>query len=387
MQQFPQFTHLPAELRIQIWKEAASTPSIHAFDVCCPSPSRTRCSLTRNKSGVLDHTTSGVYLDQIPLSRSDDTSNPRRDKEGQKKEIKCASGLPFDPSISIRYSCSEAFAAVRKQDNLQQMCLSRSNPAPGDNNLEDIDFDTVYLLGRGGNKYIRYNNAIGLLHLRFGPSLPTNSHMGILDPNGSAEDDYTLRVFKGSLSNVFLYPWSSGMVSTLQNARMVAFDAADLEPAMPLSMLRSLAPEALKWEVNCLAGRFMELELFYVVDYSIDRVEHEYEKSFDSRPKSSPEGSLSRSCGPEGTRCLARKLYMHPATASAVAARQPDVFYRNGVTYREVFDLEALGWSEESPLFVVLRMLCEEIWKQQFALLEGSKGRVPFQGVRVLRCR
>lgn len=35
---FPQFSKLPAELRLSIWEAAVSSPSMHLFDICLPAP-------------------------------------------------------------------------------------------------------------------------------------------------------------------------------------------------------------------------------------------------------------------------------------------------------------------------------------------------------------
>ncbi|KAL4796464.1 hypothetical protein BDV19DRAFT_361031 [Aspergillus venezuelensis] len=345
MQEFPHFSRLPAELRIQIWEEAASVARVHTFDVCFPS--RMEFSSARNKRYMPGDEPSGIYLARFPGAEDGIEPGPREDKEGEEQEWRRTRGLPLSPYASIRLSCSEAFEALRVREK---------------------------------NRF-GYNNAKDLLHLRFGSALSPNP--GILDPNCSADDDYTPRVFKSSLSDVFLYSWTSGIISTLQNARMIALEIADLELAMPLSLLKMFAPGALKQEVGCLAERLSNLEVLYVVDYSIGLGEHGRKTGFDHNPNALPRGSASKTRSEEPG--IAQKLNTCLNTAPSAGARHPGVFRGSGVTYREVLDLEDLGWSESSSKFVVLRMLCEEIWKLQSASAKDGEG-VCFRGVRVLKC-
>ncbi|KAL4954768.1 hypothetical protein BDW69DRAFT_162401 [Aspergillus filifer] len=379
MQNFPQFPCLPAELRIQIWQEAASVSRAHTFDVCFPS--RMVISCARSKRGMLGDEPSGVYLAHVPVTGDESESSPREDEEGEEQEWRCPKDSPSNLYASIRLSCSEAFEALRSQNHRKLQYPSGSESDFGSESDGDVRFNTVFLPVQEANRYI-YENARDLLHLRFGSALPSNS--GFLDPNCSAEDDYTPRVFKSSLSDMFLYPWSSGLTSTLQNARMIALDIADLELAIPLSLLKAFAPGSLEQEVGYLANRLSKLEVLYVVDYSIGLGEHGRETDLDHGPNPHRGSAAPPKVLSEYT-VMAQNLQTRLSSAPSTAARHPSVFHGKGVTYREVLDLEALGWDENSSVFVVLKIICEEIWKMQSASAKGGEG-VRFQGVRVLKC-
>ncbi|KAL5043637.1 hypothetical protein BDW71DRAFT_187482 [Aspergillus fruticulosus] len=363
MQDFPRFNDLPAELRIQIWRETCPVPGIHVFDVCIPS---VKTGLRLSQAQELRHVEisppSSVFLDQVmvapknrPVSQNDTNQQPRH--TCRNASSKCS--LTSDPSTylitdSIRQSCPEASSSLGSQPP-----ASSSNP----DNPNSIKLNSIYLPLRGqGGKQIHYNNISDTLHLRFSRSASYASAFdpGMLNPNDGSEDAY-LRVFKSSLSDVLLYPWSKGFTTTLQDARRVALDKADLQLEIDLSSRNRFTRDAVYQEVNCLAAHFARgLEVLYVVDYCVGGCSG----GIDERNGADKiRGELSRHLGDN------------------VGERDPDVFYGNGVTYREVCSLESLGWSEETPVFMVLEMFAEAIRKQQ-----QEEGKDCFQGVRVLAC-
>ncbi|RDW76291.1 uncharacterized protein DSM5745_06283 [Aspergillus mulundensis] len=364
LQGFPRFYDLPAELRIQIWREACPTPGIHAFDVCIPSPQtglrifQARAEVKGEDVHMQFEPPTSVFLDQVvvpqtknkPVPQSD--SNKRDQSTCRNANTKCS--LTSDPSAylltdSIAQSCPEASSSF--------------NPPASSNrsSTTNTKINTVNLPIRGPKgKQIHYNNLTDTLHLRFGPSVLANTPFDpwFLNPYDGSEDAY-IRVFKGSLSDILLYPWSTELTGTLQSARRIAIDIADLQ--MEMAPTHAFALEAIYQEVECLVARFAKgLEVLYAVDYCMGQC---------------------RRCETAGVKVrgdLTRKLdYI-------AGEREPDVIYGNGATYSEVYDLEALGWSEETPAFIVLKMFAEAIGKQQ---REEGKGEVCFQGVRVLACR
>ncbi|KAL4930114.1 uncharacterized protein BDV17DRAFT_290097 [Aspergillus undulatus] len=201
---------------------------------------------------MADDEPSGVFLDHVTIDRIKDIAGDDRHQRTKDRKT----GLTFDPSSylaanSLRQSCSEAFSL-----------FPASKPSPPDRgNTFEHDSNTIHLPARDPSRSIIYDNQTDLLHLRFGPALPYD--LGTFDPNGSADEDYAPRVFKSSLSDILLYPWTPEMSSTLRNARRIAIDLADLELALPLSLLRAVAPQALGQEVACLVEWFqLGLEAF-----------------------------------------------------------------------------------------------------------------------------
>ncbi|KAL4740784.1 hypothetical protein BDV11DRAFT_84692 [Aspergillus similis] len=371
MQDFPRFNDLPAELRIQIWRATCPAPGIHVFDVCIPSgQTGWRISQVQKglKSGHLGNISpSSVFLDQLMVSRTTQTNKRPASHRGTTKQLRhtCRNAdsicsLTSDPSIylvadSIRQSCPEASSSLQP---LLSAPLSNPN---GDINTK---LNSIHLPLRGqSGKQIHYNNILDTLHLRFGPptSYASPFDPGMLNPNDGSEDAY-LRIFKSSLSDVLLYPWSNEFTLTLQNARRVALDIADLRLEIGLSSRNRFSREAVYQELECLASRLARgLEVLYVVDYCAGGCR-------------SPTGEMD---GLTNTRGELWRMLAHKPDE-----RDPDVFYGNGVTYQEVICLESLGWNEETPEFIVLRMFAEAIRKQQ-----GKEDQGCFQGVRVLACQ
>ncbi|KAL6236462.1 hypothetical protein BDW75DRAFT_206867 [Aspergillus navahoensis] len=363
MQGFPHFNDLPAELRIQVWRQTCPAPGIHVFDVCIPSAQTgLRISQAQELRHVEIEPPSSIFLDQIMVPSKNRPAFQKDSNKQQTRHIcrnatsKCS--LTSDPSTylmtdSIRQSCPEASSALGFQSP-----ASSSNPS----NTDSTKLNCIHLPLRGhGGKQIHYNNISDTLHLRFGPSTSYTSAFDpcMLNPNDGSEDAY-LRVFKSSLSDALLYPWSTGFTSTLQNARRIALDLADLQLEMGLGLRNGFVYEAVYQEVECLAARLARgLEVLYVVDYCAGRCRGISKKDGLSKRR----GELSKESGYNA------------------GEEDPDIFYGNGVTFREVFSLESLDWSEESPVFMVLEMFAEALREQQ-----REEGKVCFQGVRVLIC-
>lgn len=64
--------------------------------------------------------------------------------------------------------------------------------------------------------------------------------------------------------------------------------------------------------------------------------------------------------------------------------RQPDTIHGVGKVWREVFDLEVLGWHEKHPGFVFAETMSEVIRLQQGSWHGEGDKRPTFKGVRVL---
>ncbi|KAL4781532.1 hypothetical protein BJX76DRAFT_363543 [Aspergillus varians] len=360
MQRFPRFPCLPSELRIQIWQETRPRPGIHAFNVCIPShanyPQISQAQYEPRTAENESEPLSGVFFDQITVPQAKNLvlpSRPHINTSSTEQNLQCdaKSDPSSDPSAylvtdSVRQSCPEALSSLEIQPVSNTRNINESN-------------NSVHLPARGHDKRIWYDNTSDVLLLQF--SRPISLNMGMLDPNGGAEDDYT-RVFKSWLSDIFLYPWSSEFTSTLLNARRVAIDVAEIETEM--SPLSSIFREIIYQEVQCLSYWLQnDLEVLYVVDRCVGRC------------RGCRKGGLDiSSLTAQAKRGLSKRLEHH------VVERESDVFYGNGVTFREIFALESLGWSEKSPTFVVLSMFAE-------AIQEHQGKQACFQGVRVLACQ
>ncbi|KAL4813655.1 hypothetical protein BDW67DRAFT_192706 [Aspergillus spinulosporus] len=366
MQEFPRFDDLPAELRIKIWQAACPAPGIHVFDVCIPS-AQTEWRISQAQQGsksrhVGNGSQSSVFLDQFMVSETKNRSVSQKCTTNQSRHtcrnVNANCSLTSDPSIylvadSIRQSCLEASSSLQPR---------QSAPSSNPNDKISTKVNSIHLPLRGQRgKQVNYNNILDTLHLCFGPptSYASPFDPGVLNPNDGSEDAY-LRIFKSGLSDVLLYPWSNDFTLTLQNARRIALDIADLDLEIGLSSRNRFARETVYQEVECVASRLAKgLEVLYVVDYCAG----------DCRSREMN--------GLENARGELRSMLSHNA-----GERDPDVFYGNGVTYREVTSLESLGWTEETPLFIVLRMFAEAIREHQ----EEENQRC-FQGVRVLACQ
>ncbi|KAL4751462.1 hypothetical protein BDW72DRAFT_91543 [Aspergillus terricola var. indicus] len=371
MQDFSRFNELPAELRIQIWRAACPAPGIHVFDVCIPS-AQTGWRISQVQQGLNsghlgNSIPSSVFLDQLTVSQNTQSKTGPASQRGTTKQSQhtCRNAnaicsLISDPSTyliadSIRQSCPEASSSLQPLP---------SAPLGNPNGNISTKLNSIHLPLRGQEgKQIHYNNLLDTLHLRFGPptSYASPFDPGMLNPNDGSEDAY-LRIFKSGLSDVLLYPWSNEFTLTLRNARRVALDMADLHLEIGLSSRNRFARETVYQEVECLASRLAKgLEVLYVVDYCAG----------GCRSRTGEMDGLTNTRG-ELWRMLAHKT----------GERDPDVFYGNGVTYQEVTSLESLGWSEETPVFIVLKMFAEAIREQQ-----GEEDQGCFQGVRVLACQ
>lgn len=366
MQDFPRFNDLPAELRIQIWRATCPTPGIHVFDVCIPS-AQTGWRISQAQKGLKSRhvgngSPSSVFLDQFIVSKDKSRLVSQRGTTKQSRHT-CSNAnancsLTSDPSIylvadSIRQSCLEALSSIQPRP---------SAPSLNPNDKISTKVNTIHLPLRGqGGKQVHYNSILDILHLRFGPptSYASPFDPGVLNPNDGSEDAY-LRIFKSGLSDVLLYPWSDELTLTLQHARRIALDIADLHLEIGLGPRNRFARETVYQEVECLAARLAKgLEVLYVVDYCAGSC-----RSRETDGMGNTQGEL-------------RKML-----AYTTGEREPDVFHGNGVTYREITSLESLGWNEETPMFIVLKMFAEAIREQQ-----GEEDQGCFQGVRVLACQ
>ncbi|OJI97621.1 hypothetical protein ASPVEDRAFT_68355 [Aspergillus versicolor CBS 583.65] len=363
MQTFPRFMDLPPELRLQIWQDARPKPAIHAFDLCIPAcaPSHPKESiesfkLARHKSDIAGQ----IFLDQpivsrpktlLPVDTDADTKNQ------QSSYCSIESALPFDPSAylvtdSIQQSCLEADWALE---------LPPSSP----NRTNTTAFNSVHLPAQGRDKRIWYDNRTEVLLLRFGVLFPSESD--ILVHNLTTNHYYYTGVLNSNLSNVMEHKWSPQFASTLKNARRLAFDATEI--TSDCAVLGPPASHLLSRLVKQLSLFLRrDLECLYIVDHCIGRC-----------------GKCGKGGLDIGKIAVRTKDGLSKKLNFSEGERSPDVFHGNGVTYREVFALEELGWNEGTTAFLIARTFAETIRKVQ---KEGYELQKPcFQGVRVLACQ
>ncbi|KAH7254756.1 hypothetical protein B0J15DRAFT_397538 [Fusarium solani] len=183
---------------------------------------------------------------------------------------------------------------------------------------------------------VSYNNNDDVLCLRFGLSCDVRQEVGPL--------------FRNNISRILEAEWSGEMASSLFSARRLAIDIAELWSP------DGLDPMSIAYFCCCIQN---DLEVLYLVDYCVGRCQKCFKGSLTSK-------ELSRS------KCeLANELDAED--------REVDVVHGSTVTYREISNLEKLGWDSDHSAFGLARIMGDTIREQQ-----GAEG--PFRSVRILVC-
>ncbi|TDZ61762.1 hypothetical protein CTRI78_v004125 [Colletotrichum trifolii] len=331
---FPQFMDLPIEVRLLIWEEAIAGPAVHAFDVCFPSKEGNE----RSKRAFQESRSHGLHTLKSRLRRTwwnqyeyvaflDPVESPQEPVSRPPEKN--------DPSMhrqrsSLRLSCREAAGCI---------------PARPDN------VNTVYLPGR--NSKFDYDNDQDLLFLRF----PDESAAEALEQyHRAAQRTREIRraSFANGITRALEAHWSLEMARTAWAAKRLAIDAGE-------TVLARLTAT----EMSFLTARFeRSLEALYLVVH----------------PGS--DASAART-GKPITADLQYKgeLYrkLHRRRLQENVERPPDVFHGVGVTYREIFNFEALPWEEMAYAYIFAWQYTDAVsWRQQI------NGADTFKGVRVL---
>lgn len=396
---FTKFPELPPEIQLQIWESTIATqPAMHLFDVCVPpcvsestvttvaSPTadshmenseETDRSLSKREAIYLDEATDTLYLSPLATTTTEDATPPGTELSTQ--------GARFgsDPSMykfraGLAATCIDAAATVR-----------RSMPA-----ARSGDTNTIYIGAPStarGCPSITYDNTQDVLYLRFTPP-------AFRFPDGGR--------LTSPVSAIFESVWSQELAGALHRARRVAIDVSQLWPDL---WARGVADDGehegagggevevseegeeeeeagdnddgslIMQDIAFLACTMQhDLEVLYLVDYCAGRC--------DCHPSSLKAQDLMERRD-EG---LYRDL-RNGETWQKEKMRKPDVIQGVGKVWREVFDLEKLGWDGEHPGFVFAEMFAEVIKMQQGNWMgddsqdgEVTKDRAKFQGVRVL---
>ncbi|KAF6834999.1 hypothetical protein CMUS01_05956 [Colletotrichum musicola] len=328
---FHRFPDLPPELRLKIWEEASAGPAMHVFDLCFPSwrgAERSRRAfedadgnISEDRRHRWEEYSRCVFLDKLE-------TGPRELRRATRVARHAHDPSAYRLRGALRLACVEAGANV-------------SRP---------VEENVVYLPGR--DEKIAYDNAEDVLFLRFRDSgALTELSQGVLfgefDASGA-----------NSLGEVLEGPWSAEMASTLHGARKIALDVAE---TWTLATVGTVMLEEVAYLGCCLQDGLCVL---YLVDHCPGRCSrcHRHEQN---AKRLQARGELFRQ--------------LHCMTASEDGVREPDVIRGVGKTYREVFDLEALGWTDTHPSYVFARAMDETLRSQQ-----ADADAQSFQGIRIL---
>lgn len=428
---FSKFPELPPEIQLQIWESTIATqPAMHLFDISVPPCVSQSSATTIISPTSVSHNgdsedaepepskREAIYLDEaadtLYLSPLATTSTEEATTSQGGTEVSSTQGARFrtDPSMykfrsSLASTCIDAAATVRRS-----LLPTSSRGRSDDRGGAGSDTNTIYLGAPStarGCASITYNNTQDVLYLRFSPP-------AFRFPGGGGGGRLT-----SPLSAIFESVWSQELAGALHRARRVAIDVSQLWPG--LSSCGAAGgeqqggdgggdgegqhgeengeggeAEVLGDEQEAAGGNddgslimqdiaFLactmqhNLEVLYLVDYCAGRC--------DSCP-SQPSSLRARDLMDRRDDGLYQAL-RNGETWQKEKVRQPDVIQGVGKVWREVFDLEKLGWDEEHPGFVFAEMFAEVVKMQQGNWMgdenqdgEFAREKPKFQGVRVL---
>ncbi|TPX07304.1 uncharacterized protein E0L32_010801 [Thyridium curvatum] len=209
---FSPFSRLPAELQIQIWKEASREPSIHTFDVCFPSrgaKGRARSAFT-SFGGMVDEERYAIYETTVFF----DATTLEPDLSVYKWKEK------------LRTTCWEANKAVQLQSSEPDRQLMHD--------VEHSDVNSVYL--PGPDRWVTYDNRLDVIHLRLradpmsGMESPGDIESGNINSAGEGSEPIPSRSPESmcGVSRLLDCLWSKEMATTVRLARHIAFDVSDV---------------------------------------------------------------------------------------------------------------------------------------------------------------
>lgn len=287
---------------------------------------------TRSQS---PHATAKTSLNHHNLKRVRKSTSPPR------RSTTCLSTLPTVSLAAFSTTAAGGFdpSGYKFRDILRATCVDAAATVRStESRIPDADRATVYL---PSGRQLVYDNARDVLHLRF---------LDAVKPGGAA----------APLSSIFQSLWSPALATALHSARRVAIDVSQIWPE--LAQQQHKLVQDIVFLVCTLQNH---LEVLYLVDYS------QGQKNVASTLASKDSELYSRfhSYGPE---------------RDAEKERSADVIHGNGTVWREVFDLERLGWHERHPGFVFGEMFGEVVRLQQGQWFGEGEKKATFQGVRVL---
>lgn len=164
------------------------------------------------------------------------------------------------------------------------------------------------------------------------------------------------------LSSIFQSLWSPSLAAALYNSRRIAIDVSQIWPNLAEDQHR------LVQDIVFLACTVQnDLEVLYLVDYSAGIGANHARAAKDLMEKND--------------NGLCRRLHHDWETDKM---RKGDVIEGVGMTWREVFGLEKLGWHERHPGFVFGEIFDEVVRLQQANWYGKGNSQATFKGVRVL---
>lgn len=317
---FPLFPRLPAELQLKIWEASYPKPGIHIFDICFQS----RQPFTEARDGLASETPYYAYQDRVFLDSVTITPGHCRG----------ASGTTFrtDPSTYR----TAAILSITSVDSAMATAASLDSGTLGSPNI-------VYLPRKG--KHVSYDNSTDVLCLHF-----NSSHQTEQDASNNARSHNSHTGTVNNISRILEAEWCEGMATALFNARRLAIDISELwSPS-------GIDPMSLAYLSCCIQNN---LEVLYLVDYCVGRCRRCWKGNLRQKDLVTRKCSLAKELDPKD--------------------RDMDVIYGSTITYRQISDLEKLGWDSDHSIFALANMIGDMIREQQ-----GPEGL--FSSVRVLVC-
>ncbi|EWZ85544.1 hypothetical protein FOWG_10654 [Fusarium oxysporum f. sp. lycopersici MN25] len=317
---FPLFARLPAELQLKIWDASYPQPGIHIFDVHFQPrqdfPGADKMILSETAD---DAHTERIFLDSLAVT-----------------PVSCqgfsATQFRSDPST------------YRIANTLSATSIDSVEVAKARLNSDKLGKSNIVHLDRNG-KRVSYDNSADVLCLRFGLNHPVvqGATNNILDPDSGL-------AIQNNISRILQAEWSEGMAASLFAARRLAIDISELWSPSGFDSM------SIMYLSCCIQN---DLEVLYLVDYCIGRCRRCWKGKLTQKELATKKCGIAKELDPED--------------------RDMDVIYGSTVTYREISNLEKLGWDFNHSMFAFAQILGDSIREQQ-----GTK-RV-FRSVRVLAC-
>lgn len=291
--------------------------------------------------------------------------------------------------MALGASCFEAFETT----SISSVWARGKSPVPPASVFDDT-VNAVYL--PGPDRRIQYNNQTDVMHLCLSlqqeSSIPTASPPAAeissqLFPPRSACHSCSLPLKSSSVEaeltgsqqaeeismGLLDTQWSDEMAETLRNARHIAIDAAQTKSFVDMS--GPLAAE----EIAMLACTLHQgLEVPYLVDYCPGQCQNCARPAVRSKDLIQQRDHLYMSLNlfnTDGAECEEST-----SNIDEKDSRRPDVIWGVDRVYREVYELEQLGWSNRHPAFVFGQALGAAIRSQQLDATQTCQLR----GVRML---
>lgn len=331
---FPQFSLLPAEIQLQIWEATPATlptRQMHILDVQAPPPAPPhavrRASSSHRRTRSQSPHPAGA-LDTNKRVRKSSSIPPRRNAI-------CLSTLPTVSLAAFAAGASFDPSGYKLRDVLRATCVDAASAVRhAEAHIPTVDRAVVEL---PGGRQLVYDNARDVLHLRF------------LDATKDG----------APLSTIFQSMWSPALASALHSARRVAIDVSQIWPELADHQHK------LVQDIVFLACTLQSsLEVLYLVDYSQEQNIAKHLASKESE--------------------LHSRFHSYGSERDTEKTRKADVIHGNGTLWREVFDLESLGWHERHPGFVFGEIFGEVVRLQQGQWFGEGEKKASFRGVRVL---